>query len=861
MAYLGLFLFLAQATAGEFFESKIRPLFASQCYQCHGPKVKMAGLNLADANSFRTVVPNAAQLLEVLSYEGKVKMPPSGKLPPEQLRLIAEWVGGGARWPESQPVSAEKAVDGKKHWAFEPRRMTTPPAVKDESWIRKPLDRYILSSLEKNGLRPAPPADRATLLRRLSYNLTGLPPTPAELDEFLADRSGEALGRVVDRLLGSPRYGEKWGRHWLDVARYADSTGMDEDHLYPHAWRYRDYVVNAFNADKPFNRFIVEQLAGDLLADATNETVIATGFLAVGPKPLAQQDRVQMVYDVVDEQIDTTSKAFLGLSVACARCHDHKFDPILTRDYYGLASIFASTKAFRNLGRPGAVSYLHYTPLDKEAAVRYDEHRRRIDETFIAAEEALAEDHCARSGALREQLADYLAAAYEVRTKGTTKRAVDWSLLEKFLCLDGLKIWEEANDGNIEALARQYADQYQARAHQWDERLARWLSRYKEEVIQDRDRPGKPVFDPVDDPFFHALTFQGGPLELGEPPAVQALRGEWQRLKDTLPPEPPLASAVTDGEVIEQPIFLRGSHHNRGPVAPKAFPVFLAGEQPPVVKGSGRLELAQWIAGDEHPLTARVIVNRVWQWHFGEGLMRTPNNWGRTGEAPTHPELLDYLAGQLVAKNWSLKWLHREILLSAAYGMSTHTSGEARAKDPGNRLWSRFARRRMTVEEMRDSLLALDGSLDGAVGGSLLNPDRRNRRQSFDEITRRTLYLPVRRGSIPTLLSVFDYGDASTSSEGRSRTNVAPQALFFRNSAFVQNRAQGLAGRLAELPTLAERIRQAYRLVLGREAAEAEMDDALTFVEGSRVRLGSEMAALTSYCRVLMASNEFLYLN
>jgi hypothetical protein len=862
MHLLGFLLLLAQAFTADFFETKIRPLFVSKCYQCHSTKVKMAGLNLADESSFRAVVPNPVHLLAVLSYDGKVKMPPSGKLEAGQLRLVEEWVNGGAQWPNAPaPATGATSAGARQHWSFQPRRRTPPPVVRNEPWVRKPLDRYILAALEKSNLQPASPADRATLLRRLSYNLTGLPPTPAELDDFLNDSADDALNRVVDRLLSSPRYGEKWGRHWLDVARYADSTGMDEDHLYPHAWRYRDYVVSAFNSEKPFDRFIVEQLAGDLLPNASNETRIATGFLAVGPKPLAQQDRVQMIYDVVDEQIDTTSKAFLGLSVSCARCHDHKFDPILTRDYYSLASIFASTRAFRNLGRPGAVSYLYYTSLDPEASSRYDLHRRQIDQSFIAAEEALAEHLCARNPAMRAQLPDYLAAAYDVRTKGRTNRPVDWSLLEKFLCLDGLKIWDEANDGNIETLARLYADSYESQAHQWDERLARWLSRYKEEVIQDRDRPAKPVFDPVDDPFFHALTFQGGPFDVPEPPSVQSLRSQWEKLKNTLPAEPPLASAVADGPLVEQPVFVRGSHHNRGPIVPKAFPIFLAGSQPPAVAGSGRLELARWIASADNPLTARVIVNRVWQWHFGEGLMRTPNNWGITGDKPTHPELLDYLAESFVASGWSLKWLHREILLSATYAMSSHASEEARAKDPGNRLWSRFLRRRMSVEEMRDSLLALDETLDPALGGSLLSPDRRNRRQSFDEITRRTLYLPVRRGSIPTLLSVFDYGDASTSNDGRSRTNVALQALFFRNSPFVQSRARGLASRLASAPTPADRVRQAYRLALGREPAPAEVDQALTFLETSRIRLGSEAAALASYCRVLLASNEFLYLN
>jgi cytochrome c553 len=880
-------LLLAAADGEEYFESKVRPLLAANCYGCHAGKVKMAGLDLTDGASFARVVPEARRLLEILDYRGRVKMPPAGKLSEEALAVMRAWVERGAPWPKTV-VAREGAGGGQKgkdHWAFQPLRAVTPPAVQRAGWVRKPLDRFVLAALEANGLEPAAPADRRTLLRRLSFDLTGLPPTPEEMKAFLEDaslmtqRSGrrevtaeeekafldetleQALARAVDRLLASPRYGEKWGRHWLDVARYADSTGMDEDHLYPHAWRYRDWVVKALNEDKPFDRFVVEQLAGDLVEGANNETVVATGFLALGPKPLAQQDRVKMIYDVVDEQIDTTTKALLGLTVACARCHDHKFDPITTRDYYSLASIFASTRAFRNLGRPGAVSYIYYTPLDREAYERWQAHRRRMDELFIAAEEKLAEDHCRRGVEQRRRLADYLVAAWEVRTRGKTARAVDWAVLEKFLCLEKLAIWREANDANIGELARRYAEGYEKQAHQWEERLARWLQRYKEEVIQDRDRPGKPVFDPVDDPFFHALTFGDGPLALDEPAEVKALRVEIARLKAAAPPEPPMASAVADGEMVEQRIFVRGDHHQPGAVARKGFPAVLAGEVAPVMKGSGRRELAEWIASPRNPLTARVIVNRVWQWHFGEGLVRTPNNWGLTGEKPTHPELLDYLAGEFIRHGWSLKWLHREMVLSATYGMSARATAEARVKDPSNRLLSRFGRRRLTVEEMRDAMLAVSGALDETVGGSLLEGDRRQRRQSFDEITRRTLYLPVRRGSIPTLLAMFDFGDASTASEGRSRTNVAPQALFFRNSPFVHERARELAERVRAVSPGAAGVRYAYELVLSREPTGKETDEALTFIRESGARWGGEAAGWASFCRLLLASNEFLYVN
>ncbi|MEO7652749.1 MAG: DUF1549 domain-containing protein, partial [Bryobacteraceae bacterium] len=370
----------------EFFESKVRPVLVEKCGQCHNDKVRMGSLNLSSAESRAKVIHH--RLLDVIGYEGKTKMPPSGKLNGEQIAAIRTWVEAGAPWPK-EPASQPAAL----HWSFQPVRASAPPAVKNAAWIRNPIDRFILAKLEEKGLQPADAASKPTLLRRVTYDLTGMPPTEGELSAFLADNSDQALARVVDRLLASPRYGEKWGRHWLDVARYADSTGMDEDHIYPHAWRYRDYVIDAFNRDLPYDRFVTDQIAGDLLPGkdgARNKTgIIATGFFALGPKAIAQQDRVRMLYDVIDEQIDIASKAFIGLTVACARCHDHKFDPISTKDYYSLAGIFASTKYFDDVNRPGGVASIHYVPLDPAAYERYDTHRHDMYAKQMETEQAV----------------------------------------------------------------------------------------------------------------------------------------------------------------------------------------------------------------------------------------------------------------------------------------------------------------------------------------------------------------------------------------------------------------------------------------------------------------------------------------
>lgn len=886
----------AQRPADELFEKSIRPLFAARCYSCHGEKVQMGGLQLSSSAGLRKAAetgvispgnPDKSRLLNVLAWSEAVRMPPTGKLEDAQLAGVKEWITSGAAFPESSPAVVSRNTIKPPHWAFLPVKQTEPPAVRQRSWVKSPIDAFILSGLEAKNLQPAPPANKLALLRRVTYDLIGLPPAESDIAAFLADGSPDAFAKVVDRLLASPAYGERWGRHWLDVARYADSTGMDEDNLYPHAWRYRDYVVNAFNDDLRWDRFITEQIAGDLLpaadAGAYARQMVATGFLAIGPRPLAQQDRVQMRYDVVDEQIDTVSKAFLGLTVACARCHDHKFDPIPTKDYYGLASIFASTVSFRNQGRPGAISYMHYEPLDPAAFSKYQAHRLRMLGKQMEMEDALSEDSGRENAAVRPKVGAFLTAAWYVEHAGDTpdtaarRAGVSERELSRWLgWLRGtdekarstyLRKWSEATRETVEAVAAAYQEAYTNSASKWDGQLERWRSRFSKEALQDRDLPERPKFDAEQDPFFAAATFNGGPMDLPESERVQYLRSEWKALEAALPEAPAMASAVRDGAIVEQHVFLRGDHHSPGDIVDKHVPGVIAGSDPPQVKtGSGRLELARWLTNPGNPLTARVIVNRVWQWHFGEGLMRTPNNWGTTGERPTHPELLDYLASRFVQDGWSMKSLHRLIVLSNTYQMSSRIPPEVREADPGNRLWSRFNRLRMSVEQIRDSLLALDGSLDSKTGGTLLPADKGKRPKiEFDDLKRRTIYLPVRRGSIPTLLATFDFGDATTSNDGRPRTNVAPQALFLMNSRFVIERSRGLVAKVLDASPASdpERVSRAYRAVLTRSPEPAEIDSALTYIGGLQHRLGGSDArerAWASFCHILISTNEFLYI-
>jgi hypothetical protein len=902
---LGLLLAAAGAWAGdnfELFEKKVRPLFVAKCHDCHGVKLQMGGLNLATAEGFRKGSaggplvdegdPAKSRLLVALSHTGKVKMPPAGKLSDAEIAAVREWIEAGAPWPET---AASPSAGGGVFWSFAPLAPAAPPAVRNPAWARNDVDRFILARLEREGLAPAPPADQRTWLRRVTYDLTGLPPTETEIRAFLDDASPEARARVVDRLLASPRYGERWGRHWLDVARYADSTGADEDHRYPHAWRYRDYVIDAFNRDLPFDQFMREQVAGDLLPSSEPDGVnrrglIATGFLALGPKLIAEQDKVKMFYDIVDEQIDVVGRAFLGLTLACARCHDHKFDPISTRDYYALASIFASTRQLAKL--EGTVSQLLFVPLaGPEETARWQAHKGTVEDKQKEMDELLAEEGASYRGRLAPEIAAYMLAARAVYRDGgeTAQAAADRGLDAAVLArwVDYLKPTKERRAhleewyqaAEPEAAARLYQERFLATARERDEARAQWRRALEEAKARGQAPPEPPRFLAGENRFYSETVAAKGPLALPEEnreahlseaarARLQALQAELKTLRAAAPPDPPLACAVVEGEPVTQHVFVRGNPEAKGEAVPKRFPAALAGDrQPPIAAGSGRRELAAWLSSPANPLVARVIVNRLWQWHFGEGLVRTPSNFGRLGDRPVHPELLDYLAARFVREGWSLKQMHRLLVLSSAYGMSSQASPAALAKDPENRLWSHFLRRRLAVEEIRDSLLAADGSLDLTMGGSLqagegTDQEFAEARKSLnpDEVTRRLVYLPLRRSNLPSLLNLFDFGDATTSSEGRTQTNVAPQALFMMNSPFVAARAGNLARQLLAGGgrSDAERVAQAYYRILSRPPEPEETGQALAYLDGFPG--GARQTAWSSFCRALMASNEFLYL-
>lgn len=915
--YFSLFLLLhaalpaQQNTGDDFFEKKIRPLFAKNCAACHNAKMKAGGFDLTSVEGiaagglFEKGKPEASLLIKAVGYDERIKMPPSGKLPASDLADLKTWIAAGAPMPEAKTPQAATGSGTRKHgrgitaeeksfWAFQPMANPTPPAVRNQAWARTPIDKFILSKLEAKGIEPAKPADKSTLLRRVTFNLTGLPPTEQELREFLADSSPNALEKVVDRLLASPRYGEHWGRHWLDVARYADSTGNDEDHRYPYAYRYRDYVIDSMNQDVPFDRFIQEQIAGDLMPAPQGQRlntrgIVATGFLALGAKAVAQQDKKKMLVDIYDEQIDTVSKGVLGMTLACARCHDHKFDPLQTRDYYSWMSIFAATKNFRNPDTH--VSGLLYTPLvPKEEYDLYLESKKVSDAKRNEIANAVELQTIAYTAQVGQSVAKYMLAARQAMAgKPVTDKSLHAPLLEKWIAFlkEGaqrrayMKDWYTATDATAPEIAAKYQARYIKMQASWAEAMDRTRA---------SRRSGKDVMPPRiyadDDQFFFDVHYEGPhsvpakdraklwPADKLAP--VAKLEKELEALKQQLPQEPPMACAVADnpageGGVTFGKVYVRGDYNTFGEAAPPAVPQVLSDFAPPQFppSGSGRLELAQWLTRPDNPLTARVFVNRVWYWHFGEGIVRTPDNFGKMGARPSNPELLDYLAQRFIREGWSLKKLQKEIVLSSIYRMSSLPAEQQVAADPENTLLSRYPRRRLTVEELRDGMLWLDQSLDTTMGGTLQSGFGTDGENSSDRLSmkpeatkRRTVYVPLRRANLPGLLNLFDFGDATTTASQRTSTIIAPQALFLMNSEFVEDRAKALSLQAAS-GSDADRMRKLYVRILGREATGSEVDDALSYLTKFRDRFPKRAPAdaWMSISRILLASNEYIYLD
>ena len=768
----------------EFFEKKVRPLLVDNCYNCHSADNKAAGgLRVDDHNGLlqgggrgRAIVvgnPETSLLIKaVRQTDAKLKMPPDNRLTDEQIEILSQWIRDGAVWPALEiPEDLQaKRLDydrlRKEHWSWQPLRRAQAPADPGNGWARDDVDRFVLAKLGEVGLSPVADADKSILLRRVTFDLTGLPPTPVEIQSFLSDNSSQTLETVVDRLLQSPAFGERWGRHWLDLARFGESTGSARNLPYPHAWRYRDYVIDAFNKDKPYDQFIREQVAGDLLPAESEaqrrEQLIATGFLAIGVKDVNQRFKVRYIMDNIDEQIDTVSRSVLALTASCARCHDHKFDPISTSEYYSLAGIFHSTDdcaGLRNKMGGGGLDY--YDPkmllvLSDKAAVD-PKHEEKVAAAKQAAEEAKTQFEAIRDSADADKPAP--------------------------------------NGRPMRQVARQ----------KWNRLQAEYLA----------------LMDPA----------VAGEVAMG--------------LRD--------AAKIGDTQ-----IRIRGEAEKLGPIATRGFLKIVEFEGQPAVPAdrSGRLELAQWLTSPRNPLTSRVIVNRIWHHLFGAGLVHSVDNFGVTGDTPSHPELLDHLANNFVADGWSTKRLIRRLVLSRSYGLGSLATEQHTTLDPANRYVWRHSPRRLEAEELRDATLAAAGQLErsrptGSVAAQLKVIELRNNGPEAQHLTEaglasraRSIYLPLLRTLVPTSLEVFDFADQGLVTGSRETTTVPTQALYLLNDAFVRRNSLALAESLlaSDLDDRG-RIELAYVRTLGRSPSSFEAERARDYLAGYQSLASNSLAA------------------
>jgi cytochrome c553 len=893
--------------AAEFFESKVRPVLATRCISCHGPDKQKAGLRLDTAEGMKkggesgAVIapgkPEESRLVEAVKYhDPDLQMPPKGKLPAAEVEALSRWVKSGAVWPEvgREPKSASTearagkvSAEDRAFWSFRPVAKVEPPAVKDAEWSKSAIDRFVFAAMTSKGLSPSHRADKRTLIRRVAFDLTGLPPTPEEVEAFLKDGSPEAYAKVVDRLLASPRYGERWARHWLDLARYGeDQAHTFQARVFPQGYLYRDWVVKSLNADLPYDQFLIQQIAADQIdGPDKQERLAALGFFGLGASYYSGSPTA--IADERDDKLDTLCRSMLGLTVACARCHDHKFDPIPTADYYSLASIIAST------------DYKEYPKAPADVVAKYDQAQAEIKAktaevaSFVKAEAAKLPERLAS-----RETGKYVVAAWRL----ANARKVDPKLTTAvFAKEEGLRAawidrWSEYLYDKKGGEGRAHLARWRQLVEKEDPKadlrkvagsvdavkaVADGLQSYLGATLALRDAlkafeaadPGtaadRPKLREADKKAIEEIAASKGlfavPAKEAEAlfddatkTALKAKRAEMAKLKESAPAKYPVIHAVADvSSPTDLRVHLRGNPANLGEPAPRGFLSVLSPDgSKPFTKGSGRLELAAAIASKDNPLTARVIINRLWAQHFGRGLVATPSNFGAMGERPSHPELLDWLAVRLVDKGWSLKSLHRDILLSSAYSQASDPSPRAREADPDNVYLSHANRRRLEVEAWRDAMLAVTAELDPALGGpsvELSSPDNH----------RRTLYAKVSRHRLDPLLRQFDFPDPNLTSDKRTVSTVPLQGLFVLNSNFMASRSESLASRLTKDGKEPDdsRIRRAFLLLYGRPAADDEVAMGVEFLKGSGEPSKEAPSGWVQYAQVLLGANEFLFID
>ncbi len=897
----------------DFFEKSVRPILVTNCFECHGSQKQKGGLRLDSRAAILTggdsgpaAVPGKPQeslLITAIGYQDSPRMPPKHKLKDEEIAALTSWIEQGIPWPDSIAKARARSTstfkiteEDRQFWSFRPVNNPPLPKVRNSSWPKTPVDDFVLAELEANHLRPVGPADKRTLIRRATFDLIGLPPSVEEIEAFLKDERPGAFARVVDRLLASPHYGERWGRHWLDVARYGeDQAHTFQARKYPSGYRYRDWLVRALNEDMPYDRFILQQIAGDLLDEPGRiERLPALGFFALGPVYYGDRQKLDQLAD----RIDTCTRGFLGLTVACARCHDHKFDPIPTSDYYALAGVFASTEYTEAPLAPSPVVEVY-----ERAAAAVEAQNRKIEKLLVAEAAGLAK-------AMTPKIGQYILAVWRLHNLRKShpetalpqiakKEGLDSIFLQRWVTYltppaigkrPHLARWFqllEHQDPKADlstnqpalAEAREVAQAFQ----NYVQSLLRLRAALEEHyaltlansVDQAKSKQPRPALDESEAALLEEIIGAKGlfanpksrlekSLSADARSKLVSLRADLEELQKKIPAKYPVAHALMEAaHPANMRVCIRGNAETLGEEVPRRFLAVLGGEQAPFTKGSGRLELARAIASKNNPLTARVMINRIWQHHFGKGLVRTASNFGALGERPTHPKLLDYLANRFMASGWSIKAVHREIMLSATYQLSSELDAENYEKDPEARLLWRMNRRRMEVEAWRDAMLAVAGNLDATIGGpsiDLATPENR----------RRTFYAAVSRHDLSGLLRLFDFPDPNITSSERNVTTVPLQQLYVMNSEFVIRTAKALAVRLTAGSNEddASRIRRAFLLLYGRPATARELQLGLEYLTMPQApsddRPGHDGKALTpweEYAQVLLSANELLYID
>ena len=904
----------------DFFEKKVRPLLAERCLDCHSAEKKIKGglrLDIRDGwvtggDSGPAIVrgePDKSLLISAIRYTDRdLQMPEKRKLPDAEIATLEQWVKMGAPDPRTGRELVKKQTGlsieaGKKFWSYAPVQKTAVPGVKDEAWPRGELDRFILARMEAAGVRPAPDASSEVLARRLYYNLIGLPPTPEQIDAFTEAALRDPVSAVemlVDELLASQHFGETWGRHWLDVARFAESSGGGRTLLFKDAWRFRDYVIESFNANVPFGRFIREQLAGDLLPAATPDEqrrqLIATAFLALGPTNYEEQDKQQLRFDVIDEQLDTLGRAFLGQTIGCARCHDHKFDPIPQRDYYAMAGILASTRTLFNYTDNVArwiVAPLPSAGATEEALRAHEKKVATLEKELQAAKALLAE---ASKGLIEETRKPGMPVAPGalpgiVMDDAQAKVVGEWKHSKHVRSYIGVGYLHDLNAGKGEKTitftpALRAGGRYEVRlaytasaGRATNVRVTVFHADGEENIFVDQTQA-----PPIDERFislgkfrfekdgagYVLITNEGSngfvtvdalqfvtegeatvaqasrdaasPARAAAAKNVQQLEASLKKLKKDGPTRDTAMAVHDDEQIADVQIRVRGVEKQRGEKVPRGLLRVALQSEPNIPEDqSGRRELAEWIASADNPLTARVFVNRVWTWLFGAGLVRTVDNFGTTGEKPSHPELLDYLAARFVAAGWDVKKLIREIVLSRTWQQAT---SKATGADPENRLFAHANRRRLDAEQLRDTLLSVSGQLRldylglniaGASEIDANNSSAQNIEYGYVFAdTRRSVYTPAFRNKRLELFEVFDFGDVNTSIGQRDVSTVAPQALYLLNHSFVIEQARAAAERtLASSGDDEHRLIAAFRRSFGRAPSAAELEKCRRFLGAS----------------------------